>query len=239
MNNKYPAEFLARCKAIKAKRPKTVVRHLLKYGSITTEDLQTRYGYEHPPRAIRDVKEYGIALDKTMVAGANGRRIARYTLAPPEKQRILTRHDGRTGLSKALKDALVAQFGCKCAIYCEPCDYRSLQIDHRVPYEIAGESATMDPADFMLLSASANRAKSWSCEHCSNWQSKDKSVCLSCYWAYPEKYSHVATVEIRRLDLIWSGDEIAQCEQLKKNAASAGMDIPEFVKSALRPIIAK
>ena len=46
-------------------------------------------------------------------------------------------------------------------------DERVLQIDHRVPYEVGGDdkSETLNPDDFMLLSGSANRAKSWSCEH--------------------------------------------------------------------------
>lgn len=45
-------------------------------------------------------------------------------------------------------------------------DERDLQIDHRVPYEVAGESNELKTEDFMLLCGSANRAKSWSCEHC-------------------------------------------------------------------------
>jgi len=31
------------------------------------------------------------------------------------------------------------------------------------------ESDELNPDDFMLLSGSANRAKSWFCEHCENW----------------------------------------------------------------------
>ncbi len=109
-----------------------------------------------------------------------------------------------------------------------------LQIDHRVPYEVAGERDELQTDDFMLLCGSANRAKSWSCEHCDNWKRiRDKSVCLSCYWAYPEKYSHVAMRQIRRVDLIWQGQEVSQYDKLKADVATAGKDLPDFVKTVL------
>ena len=48
---------------------------------------------------------------------------------------------------------------------------RYLQIDHRIPYEVAGEEIgdERNPEKFMLLSGSAQRQKSWSCEHCQNY----------------------------------------------------------------------
>lgn len=41
-------------------------------------------------------------------------------------------------------------------------------VNHRIPYEIGGEHDEKDMECFMLLSPSANRAKSWTCEHCEN-----------------------------------------------------------------------
>ena len=116
----------------------------------------------------------------------------------------------------------------------------NLQIDHRVPYEVGGdgESVEQNPDDFMLLSGSANRAKSWSCEHCENWQTlKKKEICLSCYWAYPEEYSHVAMRQVRRLDLIWQGKEVEQYEKLKIDAKDSEQTIPEFVKELIEKAI--
>lgn len=55
-----PPEFLTKLKSITAKRAKTVIDHILKHGFITTEDLSTTYGYDHGPRAARDVREQGI-----------------------------------------------------------------------------------------------------------------------------------------------------------------------------------
>lgn len=44
----YPPEFLKLLKSVKAKRPKTVIDHILEHGQITTEELKDRYGYNHP-----------------------------------------------------------------------------------------------------------------------------------------------------------------------------------------------
>lgn len=229
----FSKEFLELCRSVKAKRPRTVIEHILKHGQITTEELKNVYGYNHPPRAARDVKEHGIPIEKISVTGADGRKIAAYRFADPTKIK-LRRFSGRTGLSKRIKDALIAKYGCRCFIYLEEMPAASLQIDHRVPYEVSGESETMTPDEFMLLCGSANRAKSRSCEHCENWlHLKKREICLSCYWAYPENYSHIAMQQLRRVDLLWQGEETAQYEKLKSGAAKAGMAIPEFVKEVL------
>ena len=40
--------------------------------------------------------------------------------------------------------------------------------------------------------------------------------------------------QIRRLDLIWEGDGIAQYEKIRDSAASYGVPIPDFVKEIIR-----
>lgn len=239
---KLPKEFIDLCHSVTAKRPKTVIDHILKNGSITTEELKEKYGYNHPPRAARDVREHGIPLETFRVTGSDGREIAAYRFGDVSIQRF-KKLSGRTGLSKKIKDALVEKYGCKCFIYLEEVDERELQIDHRIPYEVGGdgEGAELNPEDFMLLSGSANRAKSWSCEHCENWNNiKDRTICLTCYWAYPENYSHIATRQIRRLDLVWQGKEIDIYEKLKAEAHSLEKEIPSFVKEILeREILRK
>ena len=230
---KYPKDFLELCASVTGKRPKTVIDHVLKHGHITTEELKNKYGYDHPPRAARDVRELGIQLETFPVEAANGRKIAAYRFADPTKKQF-RRFSGRTGLSKKIKEQLIEKYGCQCFIYLEEMDAPNLQIDHRVPYEVAGEADELGIEDFMLLCGSANRAKSWSCEHCENWKTvKDKNICLSCYWAYPEKYDHVAMRQIRRVDLVWQGEEIAQYDKLKADAAKSGLEIPQFVKTIL------
>lgn len=239
MSQKYPKEFLELCRSVIAKRPKTVIDHILKHGHITTEELKEKYGYNHPPRAVRDVREHGIPLETFRVTGSDGRKIAAYRFGDVSKKQF-RKLSGRTGLSKKIKEFLIEKYGCKCFIYLENIDESELQIDHRVPYEVGGdgESVEQNPDDFMLLSGSANRAKSWSCEHCDNWQTlKDKKICLSCYWAYPEDYSHVAMRQVRRLDLIWQDKEVGKYEKLKSDAKQSGQAMPEFVKELIEKAI--
>lgn len=239
MPQKYTKELLELCRSVTAKRPKTVIDHILKHGQVTTEELKEKYGYNHPPRAVRDVREHGIPLETFRVTGSDGRKIAAYRFGHLSNRRF-RKLSGRTGLSKKIKEFLIEKYGCKCFIYLENMDESELQIDHRVPYEVGGEGESVDlnPDDFMLLSGSANRAKSWSCEHCENWQAqKKKKTCLSCYWAYPEDYSHVAMRQVRRADLIWQNKEVEQYERLKSDAKELGHTIPDFVKQIIEKAI--
>ena len=233
-SGRLPKDFRKLLDSVEGKRPRTVIDHILKHGQITTEDLKEIYGYNHPPRAIRDVREQGIPLEMSRVTGSDGRRIAAYRFGDPSKARPDL--SGRTVLSSKLKAALVEEHGARCNIYLEAFSERDLQIDHRVPFEIAGDdkSLTRDVNEYMLLCASANRAKSWSCKHCENWKLRDANICKSCYWAYPESYTHVAMQEIRRLDIIWADGEIAQYNQLRQQAKSEQEEAPEFVKRVLR-----
>lgn len=231
----FPPEFLKVLKKVKAKRPKTVIDHILKHGQITTEELKDRYGYNHPPRAIRDVREQGIPVTMFRVTGKDGRKIAAYKFGDPAEVRA-AQLSGRTAFSTNLKDALLTKYGARCNIYLEPFPVKQLQIDHRIPFEIAGDGDGLsdDVTEYMLLCPSANRAKSWSCEHCDNWKARKISVCESCYWAFPESYSHIAMRDMRRLDILWSGEEVAEYNVLRKQAASMKEEIPEYVKNVLR-----
>lgn len=222
-------------KSVKAKRPRTAINHILKHGYITTEELKDTYGYNHPPRAIRDVRELGVPVETFSITGSDGRKIAAYRFGDPSKIRA-ARLSGRTAFSTNLKAALVKKYGARCNIYLESFLKRELQIDHRIPFEIAGDDGNFsDKADeYMLLCASANRAKSWNCEHCKNWRLKEVGNCRSCYWAFPESYSHIAMQEIRRLDLLWRGDEVSEHDRLTKAAEKIGETTPAYVKNLLR-----
>ena len=207
--NEYPKEFLDLLQSVKAKRPQTVIKHILEHGFITSEELKNTYGYNHPPRAVRDVREHGIPIITYRVTGSDGRNIAAYKFGDPtDIQNNLSKAAGRTVLSKALKQALIDKYGSKCFIYLETMDKEVLQVDHRIPYEIGGEHDEKDIDYYMLLSPSANRAKSWTCEHCENWKKKDRSFCLRCFWAYPENYDHIAGKFEKVISLVFTDDEI-------------------------------
>lgn len=66
----------------------------------------------------------------------------------------------------------------------------------------------------MLLSPSANRAKSWTCEHCPNWTAKDIEVCENCFWAHPENYTHIAGKNERKIVVTFTDNEIEDYERL-------------------------
>lgn len=236
MTQKLSKQFIDKVRAVTAKRPKTVIDHILAHGQITTDELKVTYGYNHPPRAARDVREQGIGLKTIRVVGPDGRRIGAYEFDESDSAKY-SKRTGRTALSSQLKRELVERHGSRCFIYLEVMAERELQIDHRIPYEVGGEISTQqhDSSDFMLLCGSANRAKSWSCEHCPNWlKNKNVETCRNCYWAFPESYSHVATRAQRRLDIVWAGESVAEYEVARTRAIAARKTLPEFVKEALR-----
>ena len=211
---KLSKKILNRLNAITDKRPSTVIQHIIKHGYITTEELASKYGYEHAPRAARDVRERGVNLVTYRVKSSDGRSIAAYKFGDPVfVDNKISKVGGRTALSRALKKALIDKYGAVCFVYLQPMEERLLQIDHRVPYEIGGEQT--DNIDcYMLLSPSANRAKSWTCEHCPNWTIKDIEFCSNCFWAHPENYSHIAGREERQIVITFSDNEIEDYNQL-------------------------
>jgi len=211
----YPKKFLDLLNSIDAKRPRTVIQHILQHGFITSQELKDLYGYNHPPRAVRDVREHGIPIDTYRIEGADGRSIAAYRFGNPDTAtNRLSKSAGRTALSKALKQALIEKYGSKCFVYFEIMDDSLLQVDHRVPYEICGEQNEQNIELFMLLSPSANRAKSWVCEHCENWARKDVAFCVQCFWAYPENYEHIAGKQQRIISIVFTGNEIDDYNRL-------------------------
>jgi len=87
-----PEEFLKKLHSVTGKRAKIVIDHILEHGYITTEDLEKTYGYSHPPRAARDVREQGIPLETFKVKSSDGRNIAAYRFGSLEDV-----HRGRLG----------------------------------------------------------------------------------------------------------------------------------------------
>lgn len=221
---------------ITAKRAKTVVDHIIKYGFITTEELTDLYGYSHAPRAGRDVREAGIPLETYYVRDKTGRKIGAYRFADAS-QIVEHKLGGRQTFSKPFKQLLLNRDGNKCGL-CS-CNYedRYLTIDHCVPYEVAGDKISDErvPEDFMLLCGTCQRKKSWSCEHCKNWRiEKDLTTCRTCYWASPTAYTHAAGVREARLEIVWTDAEINKLEKIKNEASRSGQTVQELIKNLLK-----
>jgi hypothetical protein len=153
------------------------------------------------------------------------------------------RIQGRINWPKNFKQDLVEHYGSKCLISGAGLEPRALQIDHRIPYQIVGDDPDfikLDVKNFMLLSGTSNRAKSWSCEHCENWNDlQEIYICTSCYWAFPEEYTHVAMKELRRLDITWQDKEVSDYEKLKRKSDNLSIDLPKFIKEILKNSLKK
>ena len=228
-------DFIQLISTITNKRAKIVIDHIIEHGYITTRDLETTYGYSHPPRAARDVREAGIPLETFNVKSDEGKSIAAYKFGDLS-QILHNRIAGRQIFSKKFKSQLYALCNGKCAICNGHFEERYLQIDHKVPYQISGDidSFKLIIAHYMLLCAKCNRAKSWSCEHCENWiNKKDPDLCLKCYWGNPDNYDHIALKQIRRLELIWQDSEVLFFDTLKKEAIDANIELPDFLKKMI------
>jgi hypothetical protein len=145
MAEKLPKNFLDKLKAVTGKRPKTVIDHILKHGFITTEDLKDIYGYSHPPRAKKDVTDLGIPIETFKAKGKDGRTIAAYRFGDPSQMRG-SEHVGRVIFPEKFKKLLIEKYGCKCSICDGEFEPLFLQIDHRIPYEVAGQAqGDLDP----------------------------------------------------------------------------------------------
>lgn len=222
----------AAIKSVTGKRPLQVIRHILEHGIVTTEDL-AKMGYTHAPRAARDVREWGVPLTTTRVPASDGKSIAAYTFGDPES---IENHKlgGRQVLPKELRDRLLVAQGGRCAVCSQVHDPRYFQVDHRVPYEVAGESA--DPADsdkFMALCATCQRRKSWSCEHCANWKLRIGATCRTCIWADPLDYKHIAMEDVRSLTLVFAGSDAARFDRLRATIGASNLSV-----AAVRAVLA-
>lgn len=228
---------LKRLREITDKRPATVIKHILEHGSISTEELERIYGYKHPPRAVRDVRERGVNIETYKIKSSDGRSIGAYRFGNPVFiENKISKAAGRTALSSALRNALIERYGARCFVYNQEVDDRILQVDHRVPFEIGGEPQDDNLESFMLLCPSANRAKSWSCEHCPNWREKDVKVCATCFWAAHENYSHIACKPEKHIIITFTGNEIEDYESLIRIVVEkeAENTIKELIKGFLQ-----
>ena len=62
---------------------------------------------------------------------------------------------------------------------------------------------------------------------------ESESCRTTCYWASPQHYQHIALHSMRRLEVVWGEDEIAEYEQIKQRAQDNQDALPDFVKKIL------
>ncbi len=144
------ARLSALIQQLKNKRAKIVADHILTHGSITTEEITSIYGYQHPPRAVRDLREAGVPIETFSVLNQSGKTIAAYRFGLSENIRE-DRLGGRRTFPKQLKLRLYAHQNGRCAMCHGEWEMRYLQIDHRIPYEIGGELSPDDIDSYQLV----------------------------------------------------------------------------------------
>ncbi len=138
---------------------------------------------------------------------------------------------GRLQLPKKERDAVIQASGGKCQLCGATHD---LQVDHRVPYQVAGESFKGTPNPYMVLDGTCNRRKSWICEHCPNLlKHKNPETCQSCYWANPDQHTHVAMEELRRVDMVFSGDETKTFDRFRRLAQRQNQSVRDRIKQLM------
>lgn len=222
------------------KRPRTVLEKILENGSVSTYELG-ELGYDQPPRAAQDLKEAGVPLKTTFGKHPEtGSRMGIYSI-DFDAEMNFGNGKGRRAFPKKFKQLLLKIYDKKCNVCNVQYPATALQIDHRVPYIVGGETDELDPGSFQLLCASHQRSKSWECEHCPNYKIKNLASCESCYWAYPDTdFAHVATIPEKRADIIWQGEsEIADYLRLRKFAHLLEFTIPDAIKVLIKKALDK
>jgi HNH endonuclease len=224
-----PEDFIKKVQSVKNKRARFVLEKIIEKGFVTTEEINNA-GYDHPPRAARDVRELGFPLQTIKVKHTiTGRGIAAYKF---DEGQLQLNKAGRNAMPKKIRDSLINKANNKCQI----CGAKhNLQVDHRIPYEVAGETEidSLDP--YQVLCGSCNRKKSWDCEQCENWLSdKSLDICRSCYWADSNSYLHVAMHQQRRAEIVWVDEEVNDFEKLKVEAEQNQISVPEQIKRIIK-----
>ena len=210
-----------------------VINYILANGEISSETIRDK-GFVHGARAVGDVRDNGIPLVTLKTKSSDGKTIARYVFGPESE---IKRHKfgGRIAFPSSLKSDLLADQGAVCSISKQELPESELQIDHRIPFYIAGDIGSLrDPGEFMLLSRSMQRSKSWACENCENIKKNfDVAICRTCYWAYPEDYEHIAMKRERRIDITFSESQIGIFDRLKSLAVERSKSIQQVLLDLL------
>jgi hypothetical protein len=190
---------------------------LLRQGYTTTAQVRVQYD----PVAIFDLSRLGVPLKSERIR-ENGRGSKRYMLDPEAFSQKVERRDF---LTPAGRKRLCSMYSNKCAICGYFSSYYILQVDHRVPFSLVGNSLMRSEgfASLQPLCPSCNSAKENACTDCVI-STKDFECCRTCYWAYPNKYEHIATRIEQRLTLVAENLEgFKVLSELKSEALEKGL----------------
>ena len=226
-----PESFIKKAKAVTAKRAKTVIDHILKHGHITTEELKNLYGYNHPPRAVRDVREQGIPLETFRMHGQR-----------QPKPRGLP-------LRRPFQDSAGTLAGRKC--FCK--EFRERHWSNVTAASVACVLTTPSPCMQSTIGAHMKWVAGGGVRHRGfnldgglmrqvlvlralqqlDGETGPEGSYDVLFGASPASYRHIAMRPVRRLELVWTEQEVAGFDKLSKAAQKRGMPLPDFIKTLL------
>jgi len=205
---------------------------LIEKGEMTTKELEES-GYGHPPRVRMDLQDIGIEIGTHYrnPHPQSGNRMGTYYLMSPKPGEITKK---RSPPPKSFKKKLVKNHNHVCAITQYVFPENELQMDHRVPFLVGGDPDSYELDDWMPLSGSAQMLKKKACDDCENSSAKDVKICGTCYWAFPERYNHVATIPQSVATMVFRGDvEVELFQKISDIARKNELTVNEVIKSIL------
>ncbi len=217
------------------KRAKWAIDELLSNGSLTSSEM-LEFGHMHPARVICDVRDQGIPVETTTIF-EQGKRYASYKLGKA-KDINRAKFGGRKTIPTCIKHILVARNGMQCQLSKATLQSTDLEVDHRIPFALAGEPKHPKcPSNYMLLSRSMQMKKSKECAGCPNLK-KLNSVdnCNECYWASPEHYTHKAMRQEQVTSINWTDKDAISLAKIRELALSHGLSVESLIKNTLTAI---
>lgn len=226
-------------------RAKAAADLLLEKGTITKFDFEDKgISPAVGPRAVMDLKEHGIPIDKPgrVHVPQSQRAVVQYKLGkladlkPKEKY-------GRLVPPTNLKKRLIEKYGPYCVFCGEKLPAKWLQIDHKLPVKYFGELPSEEITkldNYQLVCGRCNRLKAEAIDKgCAKtcFKTHDMKVIKSCYWYDPKHYTHVCGRKEGRLSLMFVGDkEIEEYNKIKSIAESEGKTPEEVIKEAVHSL---
>lgn len=212
-------------------RQRKALHLMLEHGWVTLQQVRDPWGdysaYATPERAIKDLGDLGITLESEAVPGEGVVQRYRFVSRPDQLRRARRNLTG-------VRSALIERDGPACHRCQRELDPDKLQVDHRIPVLVAGERDELELDAFVLLCATCNRRKGFTCQKCPNGkETQDPETCATCYWAFGERHDHDATEDVRRLAGQLRGEAAGAFDVIQGAANNVGARGDELIIAAL------
>jgi hypothetical protein len=143
---------------------------------------------------VRAPKAWGFRFTSRRVIDPRGRSVDLFEMAP---EQFNSRVKGRRQLPVLEERALFERHAYRCNWCRMAFSKDGLSPDHRLPHHLFGEAdyGARGLDALQALCVTHNNEKNSACRRCRNFKldaAADASVCMTCQWASPENFTHVA-----------------------------------------------